>query len=193
MNKGTQRDISTSSHTGWEYCVIYLILIELARKKKNSEFVSFATYSLTESSKEGRSENPVTRVSRTMFGASSSATCLIIQISYIIRTFGKLWPLIWPVGNRPMNLDFLKEAWWYTKQVPSGNHSPEALMKADTRISRLWRENLVLPRTLCLSYACPIIVFQKLKITHWFRTFTTDGEEFCSRMYHTPIPDLDEI
>ena len=35
-------------------------------------------------------------------------------------------------------------------------------MKADTMISRLWRENLVSPRMLCRSYACTFIIFQKL-------------------------------
>lgn len=79
MNKGTHKDISMSSHTGWGYCITYLILIETARKKKNSEFVSFATYSQTENLKEGRCENPVTRVSRTVFGALSSAMCLIMS------------------------------------------------------------------------------------------------------------------
>ena len=50
-----------------------------SKEEKNSEFVSFATYSQTENKKEGRHENPVTRVSRTVFGALSSAMCLIMS------------------------------------------------------------------------------------------------------------------
>ena len=117
-------------------------------------------------------------------GVKNNVRCFVTchVFDYVIRTLRKLWPLIWLVANRPMNLGFLKQAWRYEAGL---------LRKPLTR-RPWWKQTPWYPdsgektwsRPGCYVGPTPVpsLFFRSLLVLQ-----VIDGDKCCPGMFHTPI------